>query len=209
MRTSDNIIEIAKALAKFNEEVKAVSKDANNPFFKNQYATLDNILDAIRPILAKNGLSTMFLPSSYEDGHFGIKVLLLHSTGEFIEGDEVRMKPVKPDPQMLGSLWTYLKRYSISAVLGLSVGDPDDDGNAATHGTNDPEKFKQQQQAPQKSGTPSEAQIKRLFGIAYGKGIKKDNVEAYIKKALNKSVSELTISEYETVCKGFEAMQQQ
>ncbi|WP_346426515.1 ERF family protein, partial [Bacillus thuringiensis] len=51
MNRSEAITELSKALVKFNSEVNKIAKDANNPFHKNTYATLDTIIDEVRPIL--------------------------------------------------------------------------------------------------------------------------------------------------------------
>ncbi|PEU80201.1 recombinase [Bacillus anthracis] len=131
MNKSDTITELAKALVKFNSEVNKIAKDADNPFFKNNYATLDTIIDEIRPILSKHGLSIMQIPSG--DGqNVTLKTLLLHESGEWLESDELTMKPVKNDPQAVGSCITYARRYSLAAFLSLNTGE-DDDGNGATY----------------------------------------------------------------------------
>ena len=49
MNRSESITEIAKALVAFNGEVNKIAKDANNPMFRNNYATLDQIIAEIRP----------------------------------------------------------------------------------------------------------------------------------------------------------------
>ncbi|WP_042332733.1 ERF family protein, partial [Bacillus thuringiensis] len=127
MNRSETIAELAKSLVKFNLEVNKIAKDADNPFFKNNYATLDTIIDEIRPILSKHGLSIMQIPSG--DGqNVTLKTLLLHETGEWLESDELTMKPVKNDPQAVGSCITYARRYSLAAFLSLNTGE-DDDGN--------------------------------------------------------------------------------
>ena len=105
MRTSETITNIAKALSEFQGEVSKISKDGENPFYKNSYATLDNIIGEVRPLLAKNGLSLLQIPTG--DGEsVGVKTILLHTSGEFLEGDELNMKPVKNDPQGIGSTIT-------------------------------------------------------------------------------------------------------
>ncbi|MEX0417828.1 ERF family protein [Bacillus sp. C30] len=132
MNRSETIAELAKSLVKFNLEVNKIAKDADNPFFKNNYATLDTIIDEIRPILSKHGLSIMQIPSG--DGqNVTLKTLLLHESGEWLESDELTMKPVKNDPQAVGSCITYARRYSLAAFLSLNTGE-DDDGNGATYG---------------------------------------------------------------------------
>lgn len=170
MNKSETIIELAKALVKFNSEVNKIAKDADNPFFKNNYATLDTIIDEIRPILSKHGLSIMQIPSG--DGqNVTLKTLLLHESGEWLESDELTMKPVKNDPQAVGSCITYARRYSLAAFLSLNTGE-DDDGNGATYGKgNKPNQNGNSGQAPNKpvgngnsssNGKASEKQMKMI-----------------------------------------------
>jgi hypothetical protein len=136
MKRSETIGALAKALTAFNSEVSKVSKDAANPFFKNNYASLDNIIDEVRPILTKNGLTLMQFPSG--DGqNVSVTTYLMHESGEWIESDPLIMKPVKNDPQAIGSCITYARRYSLQSFLSLNTGE-DDDGNKATH-TKQPE----------------------------------------------------------------------
>ncbi|WP_144513668.1 ERF family protein [Bacillus mycoides] len=170
MNKSETITELAKALVKFNSEVNKIAKDADNPFFKNNYATLDTIIDEIRPILSKHGLSIMQIPSG--DGqNVTLKTLLLHESGEWLESDELTMKPVKNDPQAVGSCITYARRYSLAAFLSLNTGE-DDDGNGATYGKgNKPNQNGNSGQAPNKpvgngnsssNGKASEKQMKMI-----------------------------------------------
>ncbi|QDX91102.1 recombinase (plasmid) [Brevibacillus laterosporus] len=160
MNSSDSIKSIAEALANFNAEVSKVAKDANNPFFKNTYATLDQIIDEVRPILQKNGLSILQLPGG--DGEkVALRTLLIHQSGEWIESEPLSMKPVKNDPQSVGSAITYARRYSMAAFLSLNTGE-DDDGNAATH-KRAPNNTPQNKSQPSNNGNKaSEAQIKKL-----------------------------------------------
>ncbi|PEQ65507.1 ERF family protein [Bacillus cereus] len=166
MNKSETITELAKSLVKFNSEVNKIAKDADNPFFKNNYATLDTIIDEIRPILSKHGLSIMQIPSG--DGqNVTLKTLLLHESGEWLESDELTMKPVKNDPQAVGSCITYARRYSLAAFLSLNTGE-DDDGNGATYGKDKPKPKGNIGQAPNKpqggggNGKASEKQLKMI-----------------------------------------------
>lgn len=166
MNKSETITELAKALVKFNSEVNKIAKDADNPFFKNNYATLDTIIDEIRPILSKHGLSIMQIPSG--DGqNVTLKTLLLHESGEWLESDELTMKPIKNDPQAVGSCITYARRYSLAAFLSLNTGE-DDDGNGATYGKDKPKTKGNSGQALSKpqgnggNGKASEKQMKMI-----------------------------------------------
>lgn len=131
-KKSESITNLAVALAKFNEECPKIGKDSTNPHFKNRYASLDNIIDETKPLLAKHGLSVIQMPGG--DGEmFKMTTMLIHISGEWIESEPLIMRPVKNDPQGIGSCSTYARRYGMSAVLGLSTGEEDDDGHAASH----------------------------------------------------------------------------
>jgi len=57
-----------------------------------------------------------------------VETMLCHSSGEWIKG-KLAMKPVKNDPQGIGSCITYARRYSLAAIVGISP--EDDDGEAS------------------------------------------------------------------------------
>lgn len=145
-KKSESITNLAVSLAKFNMNVQRIEKDGTNPHFKNRYTTLDAILDEVRPMLAEQGLSVIQMPSG-EGDQLKLTTLLLHITGEWIESDPINMRPVKNDPQGVGSATTYARRYSLCAFLGLSTGDVDDDGNSSSQ----PPRTTQQ---PQRTNTP-------------------------------------------------------
>ena len=130
MKKSESIKNISTALAVFHIKMDVIKKDAKNPFFKSSYASLSNILDAIKIPLAESDLSF----SQHPMGENGLSTILMHKSGEWI-GSHFTMKPVKNDPQGIGSCITYMRRYALSAILGLNI-DEDDDGNQAS-GNND------------------------------------------------------------------------
>ena len=131
MKKSETLTEFSKAFAKTQQEMKQPLKDANNAFFKSKYVPLENVVEAITESASKNGLSFTQFPSSDEAGNVTVGTLVMHSSGEWIEYDPIRMKPVKNDPQSIGSAITYAKRYALSAIFGITS-DQDDDGNEAT-----------------------------------------------------------------------------
>jgi hypothetical protein len=125
METSQSTKEIAAALTAFQAEVKMVVKDAVNPFFKSKYASLENVIATIKFPLVNNGLSYVQLP----DGD-GLTTIVMHKSGEWIKATaNLELKGHTPQDQ--GSAITYMRRYALSAALGLATED-DDDGNAAT-----------------------------------------------------------------------------
>lgn len=130
MNCSEKIDLLAGALTAFQNEIKDPARDADNPFFKSKYVTLDDLLRQVRPVLAKNGLSFMQIPGG--DGKsITIKTILLHVSGQWIETEPFSMIAAKTDPQGAGSAVTYGRRYALSSVLGVAW-DDDDDGNKAS-----------------------------------------------------------------------------
>jgi hypothetical protein len=127
MEKSETITNIAKALMDFNAKVTKISKDAKNPFFKSNYASLSNIQDAIAKPLSESGLVYSQMPT----GVNGLTTILIHAeSGEYLI-DSFIMPVTKPnDPQAVMSGITYAKRASLTAMLGLNI-DDDDDGNKA------------------------------------------------------------------------------
>ncbi len=131
MITSDTIKELASALCQAQAEMPAAPLNSTNPFFKSKYADLGSIIKTAQPILAKCGLSVSQHPVS-DGGCLGVTTLLMHNSGEWMEstvylpmGDEQS----KNMAQAAGSVISYLRRYSLAAVLGMYA-DEDTDGNS-------------------------------------------------------------------------------
>lgn len=132
MKRSESIQELAKALIAFHKTVKKISKDGFNPHFKNKFASLDNIIDETRPLLSEQGLFIIQNPISADNGLIGVETTIMHESGEYMEAEPIYLKPVKTDPQGMGSAITYARRYAYQAILNLSTGE-DDDGNGASN----------------------------------------------------------------------------
>jgi hypothetical protein len=122
---SESIAMITQALITFHVKVDPIKKDSENPHFHNTYASLANILTSINDALNESELSVVQFP----DGENGLTSILMHTSGEYIQSTYC-MQPSKNDPQGAGSAMTYMRRYAIAAILGLSI-EEDDDGNAA------------------------------------------------------------------------------
>lgn len=129
MNRSESIKELASALSKAQGMMGPAKKDSVNPFFKSVYSDLASVINAIRDPLSSNGLSYTQDPGVEDTGWVYVETTLMHESGEW-KSSMLRMMPTKSDPQGIGSCITYIKRYSLQAILG--VPSDDDDGNAAT-----------------------------------------------------------------------------
>ena len=116
-----------KIYAKLHEakkEIGVVKKNAKNPHFKNTYADLNALIDAVEPILLEKGL---ILLQPIKDGKVHTQIIDVDS-GEMIES-YIDLSP-NLTAQALGSQITYYRRYQISSILSLMA--DDDDGHLAS-----------------------------------------------------------------------------
>jgi len=122
-----------QALAKFQQEVPTIHKATKG--YGHSYADLPTIFEAINPVLKIHGLGFTQLIEGQV-----IKTIVFHcESGETIESNtdipqDVILKGMN-DFQVFGSAVSYLRRYSISAILGI-VTDKDTDA----HGEQAPKK---------------------------------------------------------------------
>ena len=133
MKTSEQINEIATALAKAQGEIQNPAKDKDNPFFKSKYADLAEVLNVIRPAFSSNGLAIVQTPFTAEGGNIGVTTMIVHSSGQWMS-DSIDI-PVqgKNLAQESGACISYLRRYSASAFAG--VAQEDLDGNLGKSNT--------------------------------------------------------------------------
>ena len=124
---SDDIGELATALAIAQGQIEDASKSSINPHFRSKYADLAAVRSVIREPLAANGLSIVQTPKTVQGG-VDVTTLLLHKSGQWISSS-LFMPSGKMDAHGLGSAISYARRYSIMAILSLAA--EDDDGNAA------------------------------------------------------------------------------
>ena len=128
------IDKLAAALAKAQGEFQVVPKSGRNPHLNNVYATLDDIINTVRGPLATHGLAFTQLLGS--NGGFTLRTILMHESGQYLESTThisagAGNRGVN-ELQALGSAITYMKRYALGAMLGVSTdGDTDGEGPKA------------------------------------------------------------------------------
>lgn len=129
MNRSPEIAALAKALVAAQAEMKNPAFDTTNPHFRNKFASLAAVRNAVVPVLAKHGISLTQDVTTIEGG-VACLTILTHESGQYMEYGPLNMPATKQDAQGFGSACTYAKRYALQSVCGV-VGDDDDDGNAA------------------------------------------------------------------------------
>ena len=180
MKTSESIKNIAAALCKFQQECKSPKKSAVNPHFKSKYAPLEEIIKVATPTMAANGLSH-FQSTSSDGESVIVTTVLMHTSGEFIESDPLRLPMGKATAQGAGSSLTYARRYSLSAILGIAA-EEDDDANGASD-----------QQAPSTNKqAASDKQLnlinKLLVDVAKATNISRDRAYETLKAKMKKDM---------------------
>lgn len=132
---SDRVNKIASALARVQERLAPVPADETGVIDDGigerayRYATLTSVWDALRPLLAQQGLSVVQTCEASEAGQVRLTTTLLHTSGQWIAGTAA-IPLAAQTPQGYGSALTYARRYGLAAMVGLCV-DHDDDAAEA------------------------------------------------------------------------------
>ncbi len=123
------------ALAAFQAELETVPK--TRPVHNNRgehmydFASLDDIVTHVRPLLLKHGLSYSW-DSEHVSDMLSVTCKVRHAAGHCEQSTfSVPFKsgaPAMSDQQKVASALSYAKRYSLTSALGVSVGEPDNDG---------------------------------------------------------------------------------
>jgi hypothetical protein len=117
------------ALSVAQGQIQSAIADKENTHFNFKYADLDACWEACRKPLSDNELAVIQLPTVGENGSVTMRTILGHSSGQSISS-VYTMHPDKTTPQGIASCMTYLRRYMLCAMVGISQ--EDDDANAAT-----------------------------------------------------------------------------
>ena len=149
---SQDTTELAKALINVQRQLQPATKDADNPFTRSKYATLNSVMDSCRDALLSNGIWLCQYPVPAEPGCLGLVTKLTHAeSGQWQSSLAVVPLP-KADPQGVGISMTYMRRYALSAMLGI-VTEEDTDGEFTSDKPNRPQRQKNAVTAPQRGKT--------------------------------------------------------
>ena len=129
-KTSQKLIftALSKAQANFpvipKDSEVVVKNSAGKFLYSYKYADLTTIISSVRPSLAKEGLS-------FTQGmvHNGFMTIIMHESGEVLKSGFIPFEvPKSSDMKTIAGLFTYIKRISLTAALGISA---DEDVDAA------------------------------------------------------------------------------
>lgn len=130
-------LEFVRTLTPYEALVKAISECENvtasriNPHFRSKYFGLADLLAEIKPVLGRYGLAAFQVPCSNAD-RVWINTSIIHISGHIFNCGELGVNAAGLNQQNIGSVFTYLKRYALSTVVGVASELEDDDGHQAS-----------------------------------------------------------------------------
>ncbi|MBN9416013.1 MAG: ERF family protein [Candidatus Eremiobacteraeota bacterium] len=177
---SRRIHKIARDLAKAQLEFAAVAKDhevvvkgkEGKAGYSYTYADLADVLEAVRPALNKHGISVL-QPLAYDkkEKEAVVTTILMHKSGQWIRS-EFRFPSHTLDIQNMGSLYTYMRRYSLTAMLAVCAREDDDDGeahkDAARRNVEERRERQQEKQERQAEDVQNSKQFGEFWKLAKG-----------------------------------------
>jgi len=125
------------------QEIGAIKRDSENPFYKSKYFDINSLIRELLPLLKKHGL-ILFQPLGHLDGKTTLTTELKEVDGDG-SVDSTCILPENNDPQKMGSIITYFRRYSIQSLLLLHS--EDDDGNSVAQENREVEQWKKSKTA--------------------------------------------------------------
>ena len=177
-------------------------KGQYNSFGKYSYRSCEDILEALKPLLAEVGAIVNVTDE--------IKLIgdryYVEATASFIDTEtgermiakasarEAEAKKGMDDSQVTGSVSSYARKYALNGLFAID--DNKDADSTNTHGKD-----------IKPNMTPTgitEAQLKRLFAIGNKAGIKKEVVEGTVRKIFNCEAKDMTQEQYDNICERLE-----
>lgn len=124
---------LASALLEFQKLAIKASKDSKNPHFKNNYASLEAVIDAATQATQFGICFTQEIDFEFhgDTGMTFVRTVLIHAPSNEERVSRTPVRSADPsNPQKMGSGITYAKRYGLQSLLGLPS--EDDDANDAS-----------------------------------------------------------------------------
>jgi len=119
---------INEKLFNLQQEIGTISKDAKNPFYKSKYFDINSLIKQLHEKLGKYRLS-LKQPIKF-DAINNLSYIQTYfecaDTSQRSDSSEMKLPEIS-DPQKMGSIITYYRRYTLVSLLALQA--VDDDGN--------------------------------------------------------------------------------
>ena len=112
--TPEQQVALVKSLIAFIAEAQDIAPDDFNPHFKNKFASLQAHLSYLKPLASKHGLAILQMPVGDID----------------VDGGMIYSNALIPcdkgmQGQHAGSIYSYIRRYSLASIAGISLEDDD------------------------------------------------------------------------------------
>lgn len=165
MIQSENIAELLAELAEVQSELPTMPKGSQAYGYK--YTDLDTITQTVKPILHKHGIGYIQSVGGLAADGMTLTTRIFNKQGQYIE-DTAALPAITSTKnnaaQTLGMSITYMRRYALCAMLGITS-DEDVDANAG--GAADArERNGRQERTPPKNGATAQKQDAELKGGA-------------------------------------------
>jgi hypothetical protein len=120
---STEVADLFTALSKAQAMMQGAKEDCKNPFYKSSYADLTSVWAAAREPLTKNGLCITQVLEMHGTTQC-LVTILAHSSGQWIRST-LAFPAEQKDPQAIGKVITYYRRYGLAAIVGVCPEDDD------------------------------------------------------------------------------------
>lgn len=185
-----------------------VPKGQYNEFGKYKYRSCEDILEALKPLLAEVKATVTLSDEIVQVG----ERIYIKATASFIDIEdkqtitttayarEEETKKGMDGSQITGASSSYARKYALNGLFAIDDNKDSDATNNQGDSTGKPNT------SSGSNAELNEAQIKRLFAIAYSAGVNKEKVEKQVKGSFKKDVKDLHRNEYDQVCNGYEKL---
>ena len=196
------IMNVYEKLMAVQTKLRAPKGQYNN-FGKYSYRSCEDILEALKPLLAEVGAIVNVTDE--------IKLIgdryYVEATASFIDTEtgermiakasarEAETKKGMDDSQVTGSVSSYARKYALNGLFAID--DNKDADSTNTHG-----------KEIKPNMTPAgitEAQLKRLLAIGNKAGFDKDTIVKTVKKSYGCELKDMTKEQYNEVCNRLES----
>lgn len=178
MKMSDSFSNIAKALLQVQSKVSGVTRDGKADAGRRvyRYATLEAVIEAIRPACIEAGIVLLQSPElDSASGTVTVETRLVHAASAEWVSVVSACAAATGDAQAVGSAQTYMRRYGLMSLLGLA---PEDDDGQAARGAPTGQPMQQQVR------TSREKIVSKLVSMYAELGVKPSNLDSMDEQAL-------------------------